>query len=636
MVKPVDLTVPASADAFDVAAAFQGLCDRSNEMSEEKFMATVEALEPWLVPDIIDFLVAKIAGFGKEREPAISLLTKLDAAFVRRKLPDILQPVINMCTDTSKKVRELSLKCLEHLVQTNGNSDLDRVIPGLVQALKDPNHTVQAIDDLASCVFVQDVEAPALAVIMPIIRRGLRHKQTEIQRKSCVILDNVCRLVDDPKELSIAIPEILPLVKYCAENISKPEAREVANRALKTILDHYDEKLVLRKWSVEEVTAMIKKHGEPTEHIVKCTKNLCDAYHFEKKDWERVYGQKHAELCAKVLNDCEILASPNTIIFEDTEEGQDLYKGEFSLAYGTLTLLRKTRLHLKRNRFYGLLGPNNCGKTTLMRAIDHEQIEGFPKKTELKTLFVEHEIEEREVGEDETGYPIFNTDLSGTDWVVDYCNNVVKVLPAITTEAAAAAMGEMGFGKDRAADADMPVTTYSGGWKVKMQLVAAKLINTDLLMLDEPTGHLDVTNIAWLKGWLKSFLAGGGSIITTSHDSEFLQEMCTHVIDFQKKKLVTMKGNLNDFVAKFPEKKSYFVLTNEKVRFVFPEPGPLEGVKSLSKHILKMTGVTFQYPARNKPTVMDICLEVSRVSRVAVIGPNGAGKSTAIKLLIGE
>lgn len=69
---------------------------------------------------------------------------------------------------------------------------------------------------------------------------------------------------------------------------------------------------------------------------------------------------------------------------------------------------------------------------------------------------------------------------------------------------------------------------------------------------------------------------------------------------------------------------------------MFPEPGPLEGVKSLSKFILKMTDVTFQYPTRTAPTVMGINLEVSRVSRVAVIGPNGAGKSTAIKLLIGE
>jgi len=82
--------------------------------------------------------------------------------------------------------------------------------------------------------------------------------------------------------------------------------------------------------------------------------------------------------------------------------------------------------------------------------------------------------------------------------------------------------------------------------------------------------------------------------------------------------------------------QAYFTLTNEKVKFVFPTPGPLEGVKSLSKSILKMTGVTFQYPTRTAPTVMDISLEVSRVSRVAVIGPNGAGKSTAIKLLIGE
>ena len=79
----------------------------------------------------------------------------------------------------------------------------------------------------------------------------------------------------------------------------------------------------------------------------------------------------------------------------------DLYKGEFSLAYGTLTLLRNTFLHLKKNRFYGLLGPNNCGKTTLMRAIANEQVEGFPKKDVLKTVFVEHEIQEREVGEDE-------------------------------------------------------------------------------------------------------------------------------------------------------------------------------------------------------------------------------------------
>merc|ERR1712054_728815 len=71
-------------------------------------------------------------------------------------------------------------------------------------------------------------------------------------------------------------------------------------------------------------------------------------------------------------------------------------------------------------------------------------------------------------------------------------------------------------------------------------------------------------------------------------------------------------------------------------KFAFPAPGPLEGVKSRSKTILRMTNVTLQYPTKDKPTIMDVNLTVSQVSRVAVIGANGAGKSTAIKVLVGE
>ena len=59
---------------------------------------------------------------------------------------------------------------------------------------------------------------------------------------------------------------------------------------------------------------------------------------------------------------------------------------------------------------------------------------------------------------------------------------------------------------------------------------AAQLMNADVLMLDEPTGHLDVDNIKWLEDWLESF---PGSIICTSHFSPFLDKMCTHIIDFQ-------------------------------------------------------------------------------------------------------
>merc|ERR1712159_855846 len=153
-------------------------------------------------------------------------------------------------------------------------------------------------------------------------------------------------------------------------------------------------------------------------------------------------------------------------------------------------------------------------------------------------------------------------------------------------------------------------------------------------------GHLDATNIAWLRGWLTNFMEGGGSVIATSHDTEFLNIMCDALVDFEERKLRTFRGAkgsvLTEFVARYPEKQGYFALKNDVTKFVFPVPGPLAGVKSKSRHLVKMKNVTFQYPTRDTPTVFDINLEASRVSRVAVIGANGAGKSTAIKLLTGE
>merc|ERR1712190_227397 len=131
-----------------------------------------------------------------------------------------------------------------------------------------------------------------------------------------------------------------------------------------------------------------------------------------------------------------------------------------------------------------------------------------------------------------------------------------------------------------------------------------------------------------------------GSIICTSHFSPFLDKMCTHIIDFQDRKLKTFKGDkgkcLTMFVEKYPDKKAYFELSNEVMKFTFPEPGLMEGVKSRSKVILRMNNVTFQYPTKDKPTIFDVSLTVSQVSRVAVIGANGAGKSPAIKVLVGE
>jgi len=332
------------------------------------------------------------------------------------------------------------------------------------------------------------------------------------------------------------------------------------------------------------------------------------------------------DVCAKM----QAASKPVEEVEEEDEEGVDLYKGNFSLAYGTLTLLRDASMRLKRNKFYGLLGPNQCGKTTLMRAIVNEQLEGFPKRDELKSIFVEHEIEDEEVDVQDDGFPILSVDKPGWWWVMYTCNETYKMETKVTEDQVREVMKETGFGyvggPDKAAHLDNAVTTYSGGWKMKMQLCAAKLMNADVLMLDEPTGHLDVDNIKWLENWLEAF---PGSIICTSHFTSFLDKMCTHIIDFQDRKLRTFKGELGktltQFVEKHPEKKAYFELSNESMKFTFPEPGPLEGVKSRSKIVLRMTHVTFTYPTKDKPTIYDINLTCSQTSRVAVIGANGAG-----------
>jgi elongation factor 3 len=101
-------------------------------------------------------------------------------------------------------------------------------------------------------------------------------------------------------------------------------------------------------------------------------------------------------------------------------------------------------------------------------------------------------------------------------------------------------------------------------------------------------------------------------------------------------KLKQFKGNLDVFVEQNPEAKSYFDIKSSKLAFNFPQPGPIEGINSRSKALMKMVNCTFTYPSNTKPTLFDISVSVSMASRVSCVGENGAGKSTMIKLLTGE
>jgi elongation factor 3 len=466
-----------------------------------------------------------------------------------------------------------------------------------------------------------------------------------------MIVDNMCKVVEDPAEVTPVMPWLKPLVQGAVEKISDPEARGVAEKAFGTLSKAAGTGSdSVQTVGQEDILKLLKDTGNQEElsddmctYVSGLAVMAVKMNSFDAEAWKKQVGliEPYSTCIEEVRVKLEQASKPQEEVEEEDEDGVDLYKGNFSLAYGTLTLLRDAKMRLKRNKFYGLLGPNQCGKTTLMRAIVNEQLEGFPKRDELKSIFVEHEIPEEEVGVQDDGFPILSVDKPGWWWVVHTCNDVYKMETPVNEAQVKELMKETGFGyaggPDCAAHMDNPVTTYSGGWKMKMQLCAAKLMNADVLMLDEPTGHLDVNNIKWLEDWLEAF---PGSIICTSHFSPFLDKMCTHILDFQDRKLKTFKGVkgqcLAQFVEKYPEKKAYFELTNETMKFTFPEPGPLEGVKSRSKVVLRMSNVTFTYPSKDKPTIEDISLTCSQTSRVAVIGANGAGKTTAIKVFVGE
>jgi elongation factor 3 len=145
---------------------------------------------------------------------------------------------------------------------------------------------------------------------------------------------------------------------------------------------------------------------------------------------------------------------------------------------------------------------------------------------------------------------------------------------------------------------------------------------------------LDQFAVKWLTEYICNLKTC--TCLLVSHDTKFLDTCCSNIIHYENLKLKSYRGNLSDFVKQKPEAKAYYELSSDMVAFSFPEPGPLEGVKSLTKAVLKTKGVFFQYPTAPLPQLIDVSIQCSLASRVAVVGVNGAGKSTLVKLMVGE
>jgi elongation factor 3 len=607
--------------------------------------AIVAAANPNAVKAIIPHLSHSLETAQKWPEKmtdlkCIETLTASAPAQMAFRVPELIPVISGAMWDTKTEVKKAAYGTMEKICALISNKDIERFIPELIKCISKPENVPETVHLLGATTFVTDVHEPTLAIMVPLLERGLVERETAIKRKSAVIIDNMCKLVEDPQIVAAFLPKLMPALEKNYDNLADPEAREKTRQALDTLIRVgavKDGKIpeLERYGDISTIAANLKavlpskyklddKFAPVVTYIGAIGGQLIDEKDYESLNWQAnagpfvavLVGEEEAKDITENLRKKSLPASVAEDVPEpDEEEGEDLCNCTFNLAYGAKILLNQTHLRLKRGQRYGLLGPNGSGKTTLMRAINNEQVEGFPKQSEVKTVYVEHDLDSAD------------TEMTVIGWTMKKLRDVgiQDEQPDIEKT-----LSEFGF---TAEQINGPITALSGGWKMKLALARAVFEKPDILLLDEPTNHMDVKNVKWLEDYL---IASPCTSIVISHDSKFLNNVIQHVVHYERFKLKRYKGNLDEFVKRVPSARSYHELSASDLEFKFPEPGFLEGVKTKAKAILRATNMSFQYEGTSKPQISDITFQCSLSSRIAVIGPNGAGKSTLVNVLTGE
>jgi ATP-binding cassette subfamily F protein 3 len=227
---------------------------------------------------------------------------------------------------------------------------------------------------------------------------------------------------------------------------------------------------------------------------------------------------------------------------------------------------------------------------------------------------------------------------------------------------------EMGFESE---DGDRLVSAFSGGWQMRMSLGKILLQEPDLLLLDEPTNHLDLETIEWLEVYLKGLTT---PMVIVSHDREFLDRLCTQIVETEQGVSKTYLGNYSAYLqqkeeAELAQLSAYDRQQKElEKQQAFVERFRASATrstqaKSREKQLDKIERIEapssssgtlkFRFPASvrsgrevvniqdlthfydNKVLFLGTDLLVERGDRIAFLGPNGCGKSTLLRLIMG-
>lgn len=496
---------------------------------------------------------AKLGTGSKDEERQKDLL--------REAMGDTLKDVIPVVEagmhDLKNEVAKQAVKAMTALTTLITNEDVIPRIPLLITAMEKPStETLQkTILALSQTTFVAIVTSPVLALLTPLLERSLNTPTTsqEVLRQTVVVVENLTKLVHDPTEARTFLPKLRPGVQAVKDRASLPEVRELATRALDVIKTAMSDDGALADGSVVKTTtddvlqvleSKVQEHGGLAQPGDAAFFNIAKRYIAEMvRDDVNVRMLDRISACVGPYlrslvqgNENDTIASSvqSHFIEEDhrkfgvpaqDDDGEvEIVNADFSLAYGGMLLLSHTNLRLLKGHRYGLCGRNGAGKSTLMRSIANGKLEGFPPKEVLRTCFVEHNQGE-------------SADLS----ILEFCANDPELVNVDKTEMSAV-LKEFGFTDGPEGRQSQKVGSLSGGWKMKLALARAMLMKADVLLLDEPTNHLDVANVKWLQEYLKEHTDITSLIV--SHDSGFLDEVCTDIYHYESKKLVCYKGNL--------------------------------------------------------------------------------------------
>lgn len=150
---------------------------------------------------------------------------------ISRNLPTIVPSVSHLMYDTHPEVRQTSKNALLKCCSVIENPDIKHIIPELVEAHGNPKMTTPVIDKLMGTTFVHQVEITTLSVIEPLLTRALKNRDSQLQRKACVVIINMAELVNDTQDVLPFLPKILPALKKIEDEASFPEIRAIAAQA---------------------------------------------------------------------------------------------------------------------------------------------------------------------------------------------------------------------------------------------------------------------------------------------------------------------------------------------------------------------------------------------------------------------